>query len=37
MLIRPATPQFFSYCFSALLPVKDIDLFLVELDINNDP
>ncbi|GAA5879221.1 hypothetical protein JCM3774_003526 [Rhodotorula dairenensis] len=29
--------QFFSYCFPALLPVKDIDLFLVELDVNNEP
>ncbi|BGP56676.1 hypothetical protein JCM8202_001294 [Rhodotorula sphaerocarpa] len=29
--------EFFSYCFPALLPVEDIDLFLVELDVNNDP
>ncbi|GAA5990232.1 hypothetical protein JCM10908_005886 [Rhodotorula pacifica] len=29
--------QFFSYCFPALLPVNDIDLVLVELDVNNEP
>lgn len=29
-------PQFFSYCFEAVVP-KDLDLYLVELDVNNAP
>ncbi|CEQ41506.1 SPOSA6832_03247 [Sporobolomyces salmonicolor] len=28
--------QFFSYCFEAVVP-RDLDLYLVELDINNSP
>ncbi|TNY20771.1 hypothetical protein DMC30DRAFT_416657 [Rhodotorula diobovata] len=33
----PATDsRFFSYCFEAVVP-KDLDLYLVELDVNNAP
>ncbi|GAA5852468.1 hypothetical protein JCM9279_003459 [Rhodotorula babjevae] len=33
----PATDsRFFSYCFEAVVP-KDLDLYLVELDVNNGP
>jgi hypothetical protein len=31
----PSLPAFFSYCFESLIP-NDLDLYIAELDINNE-